>query len=109
MKRVLFILLVTQFHLAAAQDGQNEINEQVWKPFMQAFNNSDTESFMAVHSKDAVRSPRDSQVIWNFEEYKTQQGQSDKRSKERGGKKNLELHFTERITNKDLAFDVGVY
>lgn len=92
-----------------AQDFQKEINEQVWKPFIKGFNEHNTEGFMAVHSRDVVRSPRDSKVIWNWEEYNHEQAKGDQRAIKENRKHELELRFTERLADKDQAIDVGVY
>lgn len=92
-----------------AQDIQKEINDQVWKPFIKTFNNRDTDGFMAVHSKEAVRSPRDAKTVWNWNEYYQEQKKGDDHGKISGSKRALELRFTERIANKDLAVDVGIY
>ena len=93
----------------AAQNIQKEIDDQVWKPFIQTFNNRDTDAFMALHSKEAVRSPRDVKAVWNWNEYYQEQKKGDDHRKISGAKRVLELRFTERIANKDLAVDVGVY
>ena len=37
---------------------QKEINEQVGKPFIKAFNNDDNEALKAVHSKAVIRAIR---------------------------------------------------
>lgn len=92
-----------------AQNIQQEINDQVWKPFIQTFNDRDTKGFMALHSKDAVRSPRDAKAIWNWNEYYQNQERGDLRGKSSGSKRQLELRFTERIASTDLALEVGVY
>ena len=105
---VLTILTIICFE-AHTQNFQKEINEQVWKHFITNFNEHNTDGFMTVHSKDAVRSPRDAKVVWNWEEYKQQQSQGDQRALAEKRKHALELGFTERIANKDLAVEVGVY
>ncbi len=92
-----------------AQSEQQEINEQVWKPFIKFFNENNTAGFMSVHSKDVVRSPRDAKTVWNWEEYNTQQALGDKEDIKAKRKRTLELRFTERIVNKDIAVEVGVY
>jgi ketosteroid isomerase-like protein len=109
MKKIVVLLLM--FHAANvfAQHEQQEINTQVWEPFIQSFNTYDTNGFMAVHSKDVVRSPRDSKNIWNWEEYFKRHEQSDLREKSSSAKRVLELRFTERIASKDQAIEVGVY
>lgn len=105
--RTLFLIFISS--LCGAQSPQIEINQQVWKPFIQSFNENDTEGFMAVHSKDAVRSPRDGKVVWNWEEYKKQHATGDQQDKLANQKRTLELRFSERIASQDLAVEVGVY
>ncbi len=92
-----------------AQDVQKEINEQVWKPFIKNFNDHNTSGFMAVHSKDVTRSPRDSKSVWNWEEYSKEQAKGDQLEIKEKSKRTLELRFAERINSKDRAIDVGVY
>ena len=94
---------------AYGQDLQKEINDQVWKPFISSFNSFDTQEFMAVHSRDVVRSPRDAKILQSWDEYFKQQQAGDKRHKESGGSRSIELRFTERIANAKQAIDVGIY
>lgn len=112
MRNLISILCLTLFSSGMAQ-AQNatttEINEQVWKPFIENFNALNTEGFMQVHSKDVIRSPRDSKKVMNWQEYADSQGAGDKRSKERGSRRVLELRFTERMANATQAVEVGIY
>lgn len=107
MRSLLLLLLVSSS--AFAQSVQEEINDQVWKPFIKAFSEGDTELFMSVHSKDLVRSGRDSKKVLNWNQYHQQTEDGNKRRKERGQKMWIELRFTERINNENQAIDVGVY
>jgi ketosteroid isomerase-like protein len=110
MKKLIVLLLLMSSGLnVSAQDSKTEINEQIWKPFIQSFNNRDTKAFMDVHSKDVVRSPRESKVAWNWDEYFKQMERSDKSERASKSTRNLELRFTERISNKGLAVEVGIY
>jgi ketosteroid isomerase-like protein len=102
-----FIIFISQ--VASAQEVQQEINDQVWKPFIKNFNERNTDGFMAVHSKDVVRSPRDAKLVWNWDEYYKNQKEGDDRGKTSSSKRQLELRFTERINNSSSAVDVGVY
>jgi ketosteroid isomerase-like protein len=102
-----FFLFATQ--IAFGQEAQREINEQVWRPFIKNFNDRSTDGFMAVHSKDVVRSPRDAKLVWNWDEYYKNQKEGDERGKTSSSKRQLELRFTERINNSSSAVDVGVY
>ncbi|HRI79855.1 MAG TPA: DUF4440 domain-containing protein [Cyclobacteriaceae bacterium] len=109
MKRSVFSFLAFVGIISAsyAQQGELEINEQVWKPFIENFSNRNTAGFMAVHSKDVVRSPRDSKAIFGWDEYNRQLQQSQ--SKTPRGTRSIELRFTERIIKDNLAFDVGIF
>lgn len=89
------------------QNAQQEINDQVWKPFILSFNNRDTKGFMEVHSRDVVRSSIDSKRVLNWKEYHDQTLESEGRKNQ--GKRQLELRFIERIASADLAVEVGIY
>jgi hypothetical protein len=109
-KRILFFwCLVLNVLVAHAQDYQKEINDQVWKPFIESFNNLNAELFLSVHSKDLTRSPRDSKQILNWNEYLSDQKKQMSIMKGDGLKLAIELHFTERIANGRQAIDVGIY
>jgi ketosteroid isomerase-like protein len=110
MVRTILIAMTTLLSASVcAQDFQKEINDQVWRPFIASFNSFDTDGFMAVHSRDVVRSPRDVKVLLSWDEYFKQQQAGDKRQKENGGTRLIELRFTERIANTKQAIDVGIY
>ena len=109
MKRLFTILFSISILTAYCQDYQREIDNQVWKPFIASFNALDTEAFMALHSKDLIRSLGDSKVILGWNEYFKNQQESDKRSKESGTKRVIELRFIERISNSSQAVDIGIY
>src|SRR5687767_3645606 len=64
---------------------------------------------MAVHSKDVVRSPRDSKILLNWDEYFKLHQESDKREKKGGATRTIDLRFTERISNSSQAIDIGIY
>jgi len=106
MKRIFVPLLVLVSSYGFSQDQQKEIDAQVWTPFIESFNLRNTEGFMAVHSKDLVRAPRDSKVILNFDQYKRENADGDSRSK---SKRTIELRFLERIASETQAFEIGVY
>ncbi|HMG94194.1 MAG TPA: hypothetical protein VK589_29245 [Chryseolinea sp.] len=109
MERVALMVMTLLSASVCAQDVQKEINDQVWKPFIESFNSFDTNRFMAVHSRDVVRSPRDAKVLLSWDEYFKQQQAGDKKQKENGSTRLIELRFTERIANPKQAIDVGIY
>jgi ketosteroid isomerase-like protein len=108
MRKIFFFLFIVSYSLSA-QDTQKEINEQIWKPFIKNFNENNTKGFMAVHSKDVIRSPRESKSVLNWDEYYREQSTGDEQDIKGKRKRTLELRFTERINGKDQAIDVGVY
>lgn len=106
-----YLTLVFSF-LAVHSFGQNyqrEINDQVWKPFIQAFNNHDANAFLKVHSKDLIRSGRDQKTLLNWDAYLKQQSAGNKFEVENKVKRSIDLHFTERLSNQTQAIDVGIY
>src|SRR5689334_13906741 len=96
-------LLFLVGHLLCAQGAQKEINEQVWKPFIKTFTEYDTEGFMALHSKEVIRSSRDDQSILNWNEYYTNTRDGELRAKMANRKRAIDLRFLERISNANQA------
>lgn len=92
----------------AAQDIRKEINAQVWKPFIEAYNNFDTEKFMSVYSRSVVRVPVDQKMIFDFTEYKQNINRENQFNKNYKIKAALELRFTSRIHEKELAYEAGI-
>ena len=111
MKKISGITLMLLLSLAAFSQQkslQKEINEQVWKPFITAFNNHDDEAFSAVHSKEVIRVSQDANQIMGYNEYFKKVPDSDK-AKWKDWKRNIELRFLQRIASGDKAFEVGYY
>lgn len=100
---LLFTVLLVSTLSHAQSANQKAINDQVWKPFVQNFNTGNTNGFMAVHSKDLVRVPRDAKSLSDFAQYKKQIESSGK------SKRTIELRFIERISTDTKASEVGIY
>jgi ketosteroid isomerase-like protein len=92
-----------------AQDPKDEINKQVWKVFVEAYNNFDTEKFMSVYSKDIMRVAQDDKKIFNFTEYRRNVHRENQFNKNYGIKAKIELRFIERIYAGDQAYEKGVF
>ena len=103
---VIFLLLASS---ANAQNFQKEINDQVWKPFMTTFSEYNSAGFMAVHSLDLIRAPRDSKSVQNYDEYKANNEKWDKQGKESKAVRSIELRFLERIASATQGYEVGIY
>lgn len=112
MKYILSTVATLLFSIAlTAQSGnlQREIDEQVWKPFIESFNQNNTEKFMSVHSKDVMRVTQDDKKMLNWNEYASSMRSGDEADKKNNRKRSLELRFTNRIASGDKAFDIGYY
>jgi ketosteroid isomerase-like protein len=111
MRKFLLIVLFLLFEKICpcqTNNFQKEINEQVWKPFIKAFDNDDNEAFSAIHSKDVIRVIQDDNRIIGYDEYFQKVPDSIK-AKWGKWKKNIELRFVQRIASKDKAFEIGYY
>ncbi|MDX1476894.1 MAG: nuclear transport factor 2 family protein [Saprospiraceae bacterium] len=106
---LLCCLSLTMACKSSAQSASEEINRQVWSPFIQAYNALDAEAFMNVHTTDVIRVIRDSKEIRVGEEYAKSMRASAERNRARGTVRSIELSFTERIHTDQYGFEVGYY
>lgn len=88
---------------------QQQINQQVWKPFIQSFSNMDTKRFMDVHSVEMTRVIQDGNGIYGYEQYYRENELGNERTKQAKRKRTIELRFIQRIAANDKAFEVGYY
>jgi ketosteroid isomerase-like protein len=103
------LLFMNLAGLAQADSLQQQINDQVWKPFIQTFSNMDTEGFMAVHSKDMARVLQDNKRITDYTQYYESNKRSNEYSRKNNEKRNIGLRFIQRIAGNDKAFEIGYY
>ena len=107
---LIFTLLLSNLLIAQEQDSiQKIINEQVWYPFVETYNNLDAEGFMDIHTDDIIRIGREGKSIRIGQEYAESQIKSAARSKERKSKRSISFSFTERFAKDDMAFESGYY
>ena len=112
MRIILFsiycIFSSTQFLFGQADSLQQQINEQVWKPFIKGFSTNDNELFSSVHSKEVMRVMQDDERIIGYEEYFLPVPDSIK-AKWGNWKRQIELRFIQRIAADGKAFETGYY
>lgn len=108
--RVAAVLLIFISFLtpALSQDMASEINAQVWRPFIDAYNHFDTEKFMSVYSKDVVRVPVDQRLILDYTEYRRSINRENQFNKNYNIKASLEMRFLDRIHSSDIAYETGI-
>ena len=102
------LVLLAVSAIAQPDSLQRQINEQVWKPFIQSFNNQDDEGFAAVHSKDVIRVVQDANQIQGFDQY-FRKVPDRERAKWAKWSRNIEMRFIQRIAGNGKAFEVGYY
>lgn len=111
MKKLISFLisvLLMQALVYAQGNIQKEIDEQVWKPFVTAFNSFNQQAFASVHSKDVIRVIQDDKIIWGYNQY-FPETKKEEQGKTPNHKRTLELRFVQRIADNDKAFEVGFY
>jgi len=86
---------------------QQEINEQIWIRFVEAYGNQDAEAFMKVHSEKLVRNPIGYEVT-RFGKYKEQNEQNFQRQKKEGMKIKIDFTFAYRTVTGSVAYEMGL-
>ncbi|MEZ4953012.1 MAG: nuclear transport factor 2 family protein [Saprospiraceae bacterium] len=85
----------------------NEIDQQIWYPFMAAYNNWDAEAFNELHDKDMLRgSP------WGLKsgaDYFAQNIKQFEKGKLAGELRNISFTFEYRVHEENIAYEVGYY
>lgn len=94
---------------AFGQDARDQINKQVWATFIEGYNTFNTEKFISVYSKEAIRVPVDEKRIFNYTEYKRNINRENQFNKNYKIKARIELRFNQRIHSADQAFETGIY
>ena len=104
-------LLMSFISLLPAQErdtiAQQEIDQFVWKPFIDAYNKLDAEAFNEVHTADVLRAG--DWAIWQGEEYKERNRKNFARMKEKKTKLRIEIRFDFRKTTETVSYETGFY
>jgi ketosteroid isomerase-like protein len=110
MKQFIILSFLFFAFTSSAQENilQKEINQEVWIPFIEAYNNRDQDAFQSVHSPEIIRVLRDQDRIFGAKEYFSELPDSIQ-EKRAVWQRDLELRFIERIAQRDKAFEVGYY
>ena len=107
--RIAFLAAVLTPILLYSQSADEQINDDIWYPFVYAYSNFDADSFMSVHTKDVVRVARDGRSIQVGDEYAKSVQSRCKWGIENEAKRSIEFTFAERIHGADSGFEVGYY
>ncbi len=113
MRKVLLLSVSFLFYFASGAQSDSlkwvkEINDQVWKPFINHFISGNQEGFRSVHSKRITRVEIDRNVVLDFEKYFPSEDLNVQPVK-RNSNRLFELRFDKRISNGTRAWESGYY
>lgn len=100
------ILLFANIQILA-QETQQEIDEQVWLPFIETYNAFDAEGFNALHTEDVLRAGP-----WGIllgDEYRENIRKNTARAKSAGDQRSIAFRFEHRVARENVAYEVGYY
>lgn len=112
-KAFFIAFLLVQSNVVLAQSNQvtgkyqQEINVQVWKPFIKAYAAHDAQLYNSLHADDILRV--NEQGIRIGEQYKKSNTKNFQRNKSQGSTAHIEFKFISRQANEQVAYEVGVY
>ena len=103
---LLFVILPLE---AGAQAVQDEINRDVWYPFMKSYEKLDAAHFMSLHSRDLMRVELDENNARNYDEYALFYRNFFGRFRKSGEAIRIRFAFTHRIVEGNQALEKGFY
>jgi len=103
--------LVVSINPVKAQSIKNlqDINNEVYSKFYQAFDSLDLSLMESIHSKKLIRVPADSKTILNYKDYMKEYIHIFEETKKHNGSLNISLRFFERLNNDSTASERGIY
>ncbi|MFK7772489.1 MAG: DUF4440 domain-containing protein [Saprospiraceae bacterium] len=111
MKKIslLLFLLLNTFAVFSQNEidnkTSNQINEQVWKVFQEAWSSYDAEKYIGIHTTDVLRV-----TPWGIKHGPTfREKTMESFSRENPPKRSISFQFEHRIYQDDLAYEVGYY
>jgi ketosteroid isomerase-like protein len=109
VRTILPVLLLLCSAAASAQTDQDEINRQVWHPFMKAYEKLDASMFMSLHSRELMRVELDMRKTMHYDAYAAYYQDFFNRFRKSGEKIRIRFSFTHRVSDGSRAFEKGYY
>jgi len=111
MKTILVLLLCIASGCVWAQQEKTleQIDQQLWIPYIQAYNNFNTRAFMALHTPDVIRVKRESSQIMVGTAYRKNEYRRNSISQSKDWERSLEIRFVDRLVEGAIAYEVGYY
>jgi ketosteroid isomerase-like protein len=86
-----------------------QIDEQLWIPYIKAYNEFNTRAFMALHTPDVIRVKRESNQIMVGTAYRKNEYRRNSISQSKDWERSLEIRFIDRLVEGAIAYEVGYY
>ncbi|MCE7991683.1 MAG: nuclear transport factor 2 family protein [Roseivirga sp.] len=103
---ILLLLLITNLGLAQ-QAIEKEVNETLWKSFVESWSRFDAKAFNNLHTDDVLRASGSGLTVGQA--YKDRTAQSFARSIERKDKRMIHFWFEQRVYSGNTGYEVGYY
>lgn len=87
----------------------DDIDGDVWAPFMRAYSQLDIDLFSSIHASDFVRVESSSRWIGGLDSYLQRTDRGFARARAQGDALAIEFRFTDRVLGDGLASERGVY
>jgi ketosteroid isomerase-like protein len=109
--RMIVFLVLANLALGQSQSPAQwleEINRDIWKPFLSGVAKNDEALYLNVHSKEYVRVQAEGRLILSSDTYVDDTKTMMARYKSRGTDLTMDVRFEERIVNGEFASERGV-
>ena len=103
------LLLCGALFSCTAQSVSEQIDRDVWHPFVESFGGFDDDKFISIHTDDVVRVSRDGESMLVGSQYAESIRNTFAEGRERGTVRRIEFSFIDRLSKDDRAYEVGYY
>ncbi len=108
--RIFPLLLLSAIVInCTAQDVTEQIDRDVWHPFVESFSGFDENTFIALHTYDVIRVSRDGESMLVGSQYAESIRNAFAEGRERRTVRRIEFSFIDRLNKDDTAYEVGYY
>ncbi len=118
MKYRLFFMMLLMVTLGQAQKLSkteretilNQVDTQVWRPFMKALANNDIAAYDKLHAAFVLRASSDlGGKVWSGKDYFVYNKTNFSRLQDKGIQQKIEFGFVERVVSETVVSDMGLY
>ena len=106
--KLCMVLVILSINLTWAQDAiEKEVNETLWKTFVESWSSFDAEAFNNLHTDDVLRASGNWLTVGKA--YKDRNTQSFASSKAKKDKRMIHFWLEHRAYSGDTGYEVGYY